>query len=275
MDYIIGVIGCGNMGRSLIGGLIASGVSPARITAIDADPAQEDVVRSRWGVAVAPDPRALARRADVVVLAVKPQVMRSVAEAIGAEMAGSPTLVVSIAAGIRIRELLAWLGGDAAVVRVMPNTPALVASAASALYAGPGVSAAHRAMAEAVMSAVGTVLWIDDEALMDSVTAVSGSGPAYVFLLIEAMEKAACALGLPPQTARLLSVHTTLGAARMALEGTSGPGELRAQVTSPGGTTERALQVLSEGGFEALVERAIRAARDRAVELAETHGQGR
>ncbi len=271
-DYTIGFIGGGNMARSLVGGLIADGLPPAALLVAEPDPARRDALAQQFGVTIAADNREVAARADVVVLAVKPQVMRAVAAGIAA--AGRPqTLYLSIAAGIRTADLARWLGGTPAVVRAMPNTPAMVGSGATALYANAAVDERQRGLAENCLRAVGLVQWLDDEALMDAVTALSGSGPAYVFLLIEAMEAAGVRLGLPRETARLLAIQTVFGSAKMALESSIDPATLRAQVTSPGGTTERALAAFAGGGFAALVETAMTAARDRGAELARQLGQ--
>jgi len=273
MDFTVGILGSGNMGRCLIGGLIADGMPLEHIYASDIDSDQLASLTARYAVQTVADNKSLVDAVDLVVLAVKPQILRSVAEGLAAQADLSGKLFVSIAAGVRSTDLAAWLGGGASVVRAMPNTPALVGSAASALYADEAVSAEHREMAESVLRAVGIVQWIGDEGLMDAVTAVSGSGPAYFFLFIEVLEKAARELGLPAETARLLSIETAFGAAKMALESNADPGQLRAQVTSPGGTTERALQTLVDSDFEQNFIRAIRAANERSRELAEMFAQ--
>jgi len=209
------------------------------------------------------------RDADVVVFAVKPQMMKGAAAGVAAALQPRRPLVVSVAAGITTQDLDRWLGGGNAIVRVMPNTPALLGAGAAGLYANKNVDAGQRATAQALMEAVGTALWIDDESLMDAVTALSGSGPAYFFLLMEAMEAAALELGLPPEAARRLTLQTAFGAARMALESGVAPAELRAQVTSPGGTTAAALQVFEDAKLRAIVARALTAARDRGRQLSQ------
>ncbi len=266
-------IGGGNMAASLIGGLIADGYPPDRIRVADPDPARLQALARRFGVATHSDNATACRGVAVVVLAVKPQVMATVARALGPELGRDRPLVVSVAAGIRTDDLGRWLGTGLPLVRCMPNTPALVQSGATALFATPAVSEAQRELAESILRAVGLTLWLDDEDLMDAVTALSGSGPAYFFLLMEAMAAAGEELGLDADAARLLTLQTAFGAAKMALESDEGPGQLRARVTSPGGTTERALAAFESGGFRELVTAALRAARDRSRELAEQLGK--
>jgi len=273
MDKInIGFIGGGNMARSLIGGMRAAGHPPERICVADPDPDTRKRLQREAGIEVFADNQSVVDRCDVVVMAVKPQVLKSVATAL--EPASRPgQLFLTVAAGIRTTSLSQWLGKETAIVRAMPNTPALVQAGASALYATPRVSGAQREAAESILRAVGLVQWVDDEDLMDVVTALSGSGPAYLFLVMEAMEQAAVDLGLPRETARLLTVQTAFGAAKLALEVEEDPAILRENVTSPGGTTEAALRVLREDGLEELFEKAITAARDRAVALAAQLGE--
>lgn len=261
------------MARSLAAGLIANGWPAGRILLSDPDPAQRRAVEERLRVQVHADNGAVAARAEVLVLAVKPQIMREVADDIGAEVRRRRPLVLSIAAGIRTADLARWLGDDVPLVRAMPNTPALVGAGAAALYATAAVDARMRATAESVLRAVGTAVWVEEEAQMDAVTALSGSGPAYFFLLMEALERTGAALGLDAATARLLTLETAYGAAKMALEGGEEPGVLRARVTSPGGTTERALAVLEQGRFAPLVADAVAAATERARELADMFGR--
>jgi len=265
----IAFIGGGNMARSLIGGLLRSGTPAATIRV--ADPELGPL--APLGVRATQDNAAAARGAGLVVLAVKPQVMDAACGAIAAELAaaadaGRAPLVVSIAAGTTIAAIERALGRPHAVVRCMPNTPALLGAGATGMCANARVVAAQRASAERLMASVGIVEWIEDEALMDAVTALSGSGPAYVFLLIEQMTEAAVALGLPAASARRLAVQTALGAARMASESGEAPAELRRRVTSPGGTTAAALASFDRDAFAAIVARALKAARDRGRELA-------
>jgi len=271
-DVNLTFIGGGNMASSLIGGLIADGCNPATIHATDPDAQQLKRLASRFGIATGTDNRAAAARADIVVLAVKPQVTKDVATELAKTVAQHRPLVISIAAGVRERALRGWLGAGTAIVRTMPNTPAMVQSGATALFANQAVSDDQRNAAESIMRAVGLALWVDDEDQLDAVTALSGSGPAYFFLLMEALQAAGCKLGLPVETARLLSLQTAFGAAKMALESPDDAATLRRRVTSPGGTTERAIGIFQQDGFEALVEKAMQAAALRSRELAEEIG---
>ena len=266
-NQTIAFIGGGNMARSLIGGLIADGYDPKRIWASDPDAAQLKSLVTHFGIHTTTDNAEAVGHADAVVIAVKPQVVHRVAEPIGPIIRERGAVAISIAAGIRETDLSRWLGGEVAVVRAMPNTPALVQTGATALYANDLVSRAQRDLAESLLRAVGLTRWLEDEQMMNAVTAVSGSGPAYFFLLMELIENAGTELGLPAETARLLTLQTALGAARMALESEEDAPELRRRVTSPGGTTEAALTTLEKGGIEALMTRAIESAAQRADEL--------
>jgi pyrroline-5-carboxylate reductase len=272
-DSRLAFIGGGNMARSLVGGLIADGWDPGRIRVADPDPQQTDQLAQRFSVTTTRDNHTALERADAVVLAVKPQVIKSVVGELAEVIAAQRPLVISIAAGIRATTLRGWLGMDTAIVRTMPNTPALVQSGATALFANPAVSEEQRNLAESVLRAVGLTLWVDDEDLMDAVTALSGSGPAYFFLFMEALQDAGTDLGLPVETARLLTLQTAFGAAKMALESTEDAAALRQRVTSPGGTTERALDYLRQHGFEATVLGALQAAAARSRELAAEFGE--
>ncbi|WP_442498354.1 pyrroline-5-carboxylate reductase [Methylobacter sp. sgz302048] len=263
----IGFIGGGNMASSLMSGLIASGHSPQQLWVSDINKDQLASLAANLQVNIAPDNETVIQEAEVVVLAVKPQVLRQVAESVAALIQHKKPLVVSIAAGITQSSLSSWLGADTAIVRCMPNTPALVLTGATGLHANRNVTAAQRDLAENIMRSVGISLWVDDESDLDAVTAVSGSGPAYYFLLMEAMEKAAEELGLDKHTARLLVQQTALGAAKIALESSESPEQLRKRVTSPGGTTQRAIETFEQGGFTELVSKAMHAARDRSIEM--------
>lgn len=265
-------IGGGNMARSLAGGLVADGHPPERIRATDPDADQRDQIAGRLGIEVGDDNRAAVADADVVVLAVKPQVLRDVAVDLGPVLAERGALVISIAAGVRAGDIGRWLGFDGPIVRCMPNTPALLQSGITALYRNEHVDSDQRDAAESILRAVGTVIWLDDETLLDTVTAVSGGGPAYFFLLMEALEEAAVARGLTAGQARLLVIETALGAARMALESEDDPATLRANVTSRGGTTAEALAELERADIKAALDRAIGAAAARAAELGDRLG---
>ena len=266
-------IGCGNMGRSLIGGLIANGQSVNSITGTDINAEQRQTTASQFNIEVLEDNRQAIKDADIVVLAVKPQSMQETLQAIRSDLAQEKPLLISIAAGIQLSHLEQWAGEELAIVRSMPNTPALIQSGATALCANQFTSDTQRDLAEAIMRSVGLVLWLDDETLMDAVTALSGSGPAYYFLIMEVMEKAATQLGLSQEHARILTLQTAFGAAKMALESNHDAASLRKQVTSPGGTTEQALNVLLEGGIEQLFDDALAAAKNRSIELAEEYGK--
>jgi pyrroline-5-carboxylate reductase len=263
----IGFIGGGNMASSLISGLITSGHSPQLIWVADIDADRLHALAEKKKVNIADSNDALVNAVDVMVLAVKPQVLQTVAESISSRVQQKHPLVVSIAAGVSQQSLAHWLGNDIAIVRCMPNTPALVLTGATALHANENVSAEQRDLAENILRAVGLAIWVANESELDAVTAVSGSGPAYFFLLLEAMEKTAVDLGLNEQTARLLVQQTALGAAKIALESSESPAQLRQRVTSPGGTTQSALEVFEQGGFKNLVAKALYAARNRSIEM--------
>ena len=270
----IAFIGGGHMTTSLIGGLRSGGLPAGDITVADPVAGQIERLRREFGVQGTHDNVAAASGADLVVLAVKPQDMAAAARSLAAAARDGRRIVLSIAAGIRLADLATWLGSHVPVVRAMPNRPALIGAGITAACAGPGVSETERARGEWVLAAAGPVVWLDDESQMDAVTAVSGSGPAYFFLLIEAIEDAGTSLGLPRETARLLAVHTALGAGRMATESGELPAQLREQVTSKGGTTAAALAVLDSADFRGLVQRAIMAAARRSTELARDFGKG-
>ena len=264
---LVSFIGGGNMARSLIAGLIHSGTTPDAIEIIEPQAALRESLHQQYGIAVADSIASARLEADSWLLAVKPQVMASVCSELAARLAPGQ-LVISIAAGITTARLQQWLGAHALVVRAMPNTPALLGAGMTGLYADPSVPAAQRALAQRILQAAGQVRWIEREALMDAVTAVSGSGPAYVFALAEAMEAAAVAQGLDADSAHQLVVQTIIGAGRMLAETGQSPGQLRQAVTSPNGTTQAALEVLAEGGLGGLIARAVEAASERGRQLA-------
>jgi pyrroline-5-carboxylate reductase len=263
----IGFIGGGNMASSLISGLIASGHSPQDLWVSDINQDALKVLAKNLNVNTSTNNDEIINAVDVVVLAVKPQILSTVAKNATASIQQKQPLVVSIAAGISQQILSQWLGNNIAIVRCMPNTPALVLTGATALHANAQVTAEQHDLAENIMRSVGIALWVNDESELDVVTAVSGSGPAYYFLLMEAMEKAAIEMGMNEVTARLLVQQTALGAAKIALESSESPEQLRKRVTSPGGTTQQALETFEEGGFTALVSKALHAARDRSIEM--------
>lgn len=267
----IAFIGAGNMAASLIGGLRAKGLEAAQIRASDPGAETRAKVAAEHGIQVFADNAEAIDGVDVIVLAVKPQAMKAVCEALRPSLQPQQ-LVVSIAAGITCASMNNWLG-EQPIVRCMPNTPALLRQGVSGLYANARVSAEQRRQAEELLSAVGIALWLEQEHQLDAVTAVSGSGPAYFFLLIEAMTAAGEKLGLPRETAAQLTLQTALGAAHMAVSSDVDAAELRRRVTSPAGTTEAAIKSFQAGGFEALVEKALGAAAHRSAEMAEQLGQ--
>lgn len=266
-DTPIAFIGGGNMARSLIAGQVRQGRAPARLHVAEPQVALREALTAEFGVRTYASASEAAAQAGTWVLAVKPQVLRDVCQALQAVAQQQRPLVVSIAAGITSAQLDRWLGGHLPIVRTMPNTPALLGAGVTGLWATAEVSRAQRDLADALLATAGRTAWVDDEALMDSVTAVSGSGPAYVFLLAEAMEAAGVAQGLPVDTARVLVRQTLLGAARMLDEAGEPASTLRQRVTSPGGTTQAAIESFQADGFEALVARALTAAQRRGQAL--------
>jgi len=268
----IGFIGGGNMASSLIGGLVSNDYPADKITVADLDADKLRYLNETFGVNTTLDSNSLVLQSDIVVLAVKPQHMQSVADSIAASAQQKKPVLVSIAAGIRIAALERWLGGDLAVVRCMPNTPALVKTGATGLSANAQVGVEQKDQVESLMRAVGVAVWVAKEGDLDTVTALSGSGPAYFFMVMEALEAAAVDAGLDQKTAQLLTQETALGAAKMALESTESAAVLRQRVTSPGGTTERAIEVLEEQGLRAILQQALSAAKERSVELSDELG---
>ena len=267
----IGFVGGGNMATALIGGLAASDPDGFAFTVIE--PFEE--ARAKLGqfshLVSHPAPHADLTRCDALVMAVKPQQFASAAAAVAPYAAGK--LVVSIAAGIRCGDIARWLGGAGAIVRTMPNTPALIRAGITGLYAAPGVTAEQRALADRLLAAVGATVWVEREEQLDAVTAVSGSGPAYVFYFIEALERGALELGLDAKAARSLALATFLGASRLANESDEPPAILRERVTSKGGTTYAALTSMQGDGVDAAIGRALQAAARRSVELADEFGK--
>lgn len=271
MNDKIAFVGGGNMASALIGGLIGNGFPAASVSAAEIDAGGRERLAQKFGIKVSPAIADVAREADTVVLAVKPQHMFEVARVLGPLL--NRQLVVSIAAGIRSADLARWLGGYTRIVRVMPNTPALVRAGVSGMFARPEVSAAERARAEAILRAVGDAIWVEREDLIDAVTAVSGSGPAYVFYFIEAVRKAAVDMGFAPDDAQRLVMGTFAGAVRLAQASDEDVSVLRERVTSKGGTTERALDTMQAGQVGLAVSRAVHAALERAGELGDELGK--
>ncbi len=269
----IAFIGGGNMARAIIGGLLAKGASTSEeILVVEPDASARLRLLAEHGVKAIEAPNADLAHAHAVVLAVKPQHMRAAAEQLAGLVGDS--LFITVAAGIRIADLGRWLGGRERVVRCMPNTPALVHAGITGLHAPAGLSEQDRGMAERLLGAVGATIWFEHEGDLDAVVAVSGSGPAYVFYAIEALEQAARELGLPEGASRSLALWTFVGATKLAIERGEDPATLRAQVTSKGGTTEAALGVLDRAGVKQHFIDAVRAARDRSVEMGESLGKG-
>ena len=269
----LALIGGGNMARGLIGGLVAKGANPDRITVAEPDAGGRDSLQRSFGVRVTADNAEAIAAAQVVVLAVKPQVMANVVRALAPTLQQSRPLVISVAAGIRVTNLQAWTGAGVAVVRCMPNRPALIGAGATGLYADASVTVAERALAEQVLASTGLALWVPHESDIDLVTALSGSGPAYFFRLAESMAEAAIAQGLDATVARQLAAQTLAGAGQLvAAEAAPDLAHMRAAVTSKGGTTEAALQRFAALGLDTTVAAAMQAAAARSLELAEQFG---
>lgn len=260
------------MASSIIGGLIASGHPASAISAADPFPASLETLKAAWPIAVYSNNAEAVQNADVVILAVKPQVMAEATESIAAAVQANNALVISIAAGITVAAMEARLGSNTAIVRCMPNTPALLGEGASGLYANQHTSAEQRQYAEQILSAVGVVSWVKSESELDAITALSGSGPAYFFLFTEAMIDAGVALGLERETATTLALQTGLGAARMGIESDVELQELRKRVTSPAGTTEKAIESFEANKLGETVAQAMEAAAERAKEMAREMG---
>ncbi len=270
---VIAIIGAGNMGASLTGGLIKNGHPVDKIIATDPSHEKRLHLTHTYGIKTLDDNLAAVSVADVVIFAVKPQAFEVVASPLKEIINQRKPLIISIAAGVRAASIQKWLGGHAAIVRVMPNTPALVGAGASALYANPEVSDEQHNIAESIVRAVGIAVWVKEESQMDTVTALSGSGPAYFFLILEALQEGAEELGLSAETAQMLAQQTALGAALMAIDSTHSPAELRQHVTSPGGTTEAAIAVLEKSDLRSILKKALVAAKNRSEELANLLGE--
>ncbi len=268
----IAFIGGGHMTTALVSGLLRHGTVVDSVRVADPVSSHLERLAFEFGVQGSTDNREVVADADLVVLAVKPQDMAEAARSIAGELASRRRLVVSVAAGVRLQDLERWLGKGIPMVRAMPNRPALIGAGITALYAGVGTTADDRVSVEKLMSAAGETVWLEHESQMDAATAISGSGPAYFFLLIEALEAAGTAIGLPHETSRRLAAATARGAGRMAAESGMEPAILREQVTSRGGTTAAALEVLESDGLRATIHRAVAAAARRSIELATQSG---
>lgn len=263
-------IGGGNMAAALIGGLIGKGHAPAGIRVVELQPDARAHLATRFGVICVDTVAAAAPLGEVVVLAVKPQQMRAAVQALKLRLARE--LVITIAAGIRLVDLSRWLGGYSILVRCMPNTPALIGAGISGMYAATTVATEQRALAETILGAVGATLWVSEESQLDPVTAISGSGPAYVFYFIEALQQAAQEMGFSDEAARELAVETFVGTAKLAAQSPEQLATLRERITSTGGTTERALASMEADGVKRMIVRALHAANQRAHELGEQLG---
>ena len=273
MNINAAFVGGGNMGGALIRGLIARGLSPQQISVGEAHQQRRIALADELGVHVTADNREAVANADVVVLAVKPQDMAGTVQALADVFAQRPPLVVSIAAGIRVADIVSWCGPGVAVARAMPNRPALNSAGATAIYAPASLSNAHRGLAAEVLGAVGTTVWVHEEDALDVVTALSGSGPAYFFLLAELMTDAAVNLGLDRASAQELSIQTLFGSGRMARDSDGDLARLRAEVTSKGGTTDAALRSFEGANLRGIVAAALSAATDRSREMAQAFGK--
>ncbi len=265
----IAFIGAGNMAQAILKGMLAAGYPQEKICASGRTQAKMDILAAQTGIQTSTDNLALCKQADVVVLGVKPAVMGDLVKSIAPAIDGSKHLIVSVAAGILASSIETWLGEKMPIVRCMPNTPSLVGYGAAGLFATDNVSATQKDTATAIMQSVGLTLWVESEEHIDAVTAVSGSGPAYYFLMMEAMVAGAQKLGLSKQVAQELVLQTALGAAQMAQQSDQTPSQLRIAVTSPKGTTEQALNTFNAGGFSALCSQAMSAAYQRSKELAQ------
>lgn len=265
---IIAFIGAGNMASSIIGGLVNNGWPACQLIATARTEATLSAIHAKFAIETTVDNHRAVGKADVIMLCVKPQLIKEVLTELRPSIKPD-ALIISVAAGITMASLQTWAGDDRSIVRSMPNTPSLLQCGASGLFANSKVSATQKALADDIFNAIGIVRWLDREALIDSVIAVSGSGPAYYFLLMELMEQVGIRLGLDAETARQLTLQTALGAARMATESDVDVAELRRRITSPNGTTEQAIKTFQEQGLPELVEKAMNAAVNRSIELAE------
>ena len=269
MNKTIAFIGSGNMALSLINGLIASGYDKSKIIATDPNKEQRDYLSQTIGIKCLASNIEASILSDIIVLAVKPQVLNLVCNELQASIQKTMPLVISIAAGVRSVDIDSWLGGGVSIVRCMPNTPSMIKAGATGLVASAQVSNEQKSIAENILRAVGVSVWVDTDEDLDSVTALSGSGPAYYFLFMEAMQETAQKMGLSESTAKLLTIQTAFGAVKMALESPYDCATLREKVTSPNGTTEKAIQSFEDNNIRKIINQAMLAAKNRAVSLAD------
>lgn len=268
LQKTIAFIGAGNMASNLIGGLIESGIDPNAIWATRRDATKLAILADQLGIKTTTDNNKAVQVADVIILATKPHHCARLCQGLFDEIQARKPLVISVVAGLEAKTLQAWLGDNIAIVRAMPNTPTAIRCGATALYAMASVNAEQREIAQVIARAVGMAIWIDNEDDMHTITALSGSGPAYFYLFMEQLARAATAMGLPEKTAQLLTAQTAFGASQLALKSGNTVAELRAAVTSPKGTTASAIQTFCDKGLDNIVECAIKKARQRSVELA-------
>ena len=269
-NFKVAFIGSGNIASSMIGGLIANGVEPQQLVAADSDSTQQQLIAEKYGIRVFDVNYDAAKDADVIVFAVKPGQMQKVVQEVSENINIKNKLILSVAAGIKLQSIENWLGQPSSVIRVMPNMPALIQAGSSALYANTHVQEKQKNTAETIMRSVGTAIWLNSEDQLDTVTALSGSGPAYFFYFMELIESRAIEMGLDKEDAHLLTIETALGAAKMALLSSSNLKTLREQVTSPGGTTEEALNIFIKGKLDRLINSAMDAAKKRSIELSKS-----
>lgn len=269
MDTVIAIIGTGNMGRSLLGGLLSHGYPEKNIWITDPSQEKLDTIVEKFNVHCSTDNGTAVKQAHIVIFAVKPAIVPTIAAELREIIQQRHMLVISVAAGVRIASIQTELGQKIPIVRAMPNTPALIGCGATALFANDQVSDSQKNLAESILRALGIALWLDNEKLLDAVTALSGCGPAYFFLTMEALQEAGEKLGLPADLCRMLTLQTAYGSAKMALESEKDVTELRHQVTSPGGSTERAIQVFEEAHIREIFMKALFAAYQRAEEIAD------
>ncbi len=273
MHNKIAFIGAGNMAASIIKGLVANDFPASAITASAPSATHREPLQQATGIQTTDNNQQAVAHADIVLLAVKPHMMQAVSLSLAGTVQTSKPLIVSIAAGITLTQMEQWLGTDCAIVRCMPNTPAQVQSGITAAFANQHVTQQQRQQVTQLLSAIGAVVWVDQESQLDDVTAISGSGPAYFFAVMEAMQTVGEEWGLAPEMVKKLVLQTALGAAQLAVKSDVDVATLREQVTSPGGTTEAALMCLQHGDLPALFKQAMTAARDRANVLAQTNTQ--